>query len=117
MASNMSFSHTTEQIVNRTKTVTRRLGWRKLRPGQRVWAVKKAMGLRPGEKIERLALLEIVSTRWETPLDVTVEDVAREGFPGMSREDFIELFFRINRPTRWYTSIQRIEFKYVDAGD
>lgn len=45
----MSFSHTTDQILNRTKTVTRRLGWENLQPGDRFWAVKKAMGLKRGE--------------------------------------------------------------------
>ena len=116
MPSNMSFSHTTEQIINRTKTVTRRLGWRKLRPGCRVWAVKKAMGLRPGEKVERLALLEVVGNRREALLDVTDEDVAREGFPEMSREDFIGLFLRINPTMTRFQRVSRIEFKYVCGG-
>jgi hypothetical protein len=115
MPSNMSFSHTTEQIINRTKTVTRRLGWRKLRQGQRVWAVEKTMGLRKGEKVKRLALLEIMSNRREALLDVTAEDVASEGFPGMSREDFIGLFLRINPTMTRFQRVSRIEFRYVNT--
>ena len=114
MPSNMSFSHTTDQIINRTKTVTRRLGWRKLRQGQQLWAVRKAMGLRPGEKIERLALIEVVSNRREALLDVNAADVAREGFPEMSREDFIGLFLRINPTMTRFQRVSRIEFKYLE---
>lgn len=36
---NMSFSMTTGQIINRTKTVTRRFGWWRLGPGEKVRAV------------------------------------------------------------------------------
>lgn len=70
MARNMSFSLTTQQIQNRTKTVTRRKGWAFLRPGDRVWACRKCMGLKPGERIERLALLEVVIVLAE-PLALT----------------------------------------------
>jgi hypothetical protein len=110
----MSFSHTTAQILDRTKTVTRRLGWKNLKPGERFWAVRKAMGLKPGEKVERLALLECVSNRREPLLSVTDEDVVREGFPAMDREDFIGLFLRINPTLTRFESVQRIEFKYVE---
>ena len=40
----MSFSMTTPQVRARTKTVTRRLGWRFLKPGVVLWAVEKAQG-------------------------------------------------------------------------
>ena len=41
---------TKEQILARTKTVTRRLGWWFLKPGDVVWACEKCMGLKKGEK-------------------------------------------------------------------
>lgn len=72
------------------------------------------MGLRPGEHIERLALLEIVSNRREALLEVTAEDVAREGFPGIGREDFVGLFLRINPTMTRFQRVSRIEFKYVE---
>ena len=115
MPQNMSFSHTIEQIVNRTKTVLRHLGWRKLKPGDRVWAVKKAMGLKPGEKVERLALLEIVSNERQLLQEITNEEVAREGFPGMSCDDFMDMFQRLNPNHRYFCSISRIEFRYIEV--
>jgi hypothetical protein len=54
----MSFAHTTDQIRNRTKTVTRRNGWADLKPGELFWAVEKAMGLKPGEKVKRVHFRE-----------------------------------------------------------
>lgn len=115
MPRNMSFAATIEQILNRTKTVTRRLGWRQLRPGQRVWAVRKAMGLRHGEKVERLALLEIVSNRREPLEDVTLDDVAREGFSEMTRFEFLAMFAKINPGIGMQSRVSRIEFKYVEG--
>jgi hypothetical protein len=52
---NMSFSLTTPQVYAGTKTVTRRLGWRFAKAGQRVCAVEKGMGLKKGEKVKRIS--------------------------------------------------------------
>ena len=46
----MSFMLTTNQIIDETKDVTRRNGWENLKPGDRLRAVEKAMGLKKGEK-------------------------------------------------------------------
>lgn len=48
---NMSFSITTRQVMARTKTVTRRLGWLHAYPSQQVLPVEKSRGLRKGEKV------------------------------------------------------------------
>jgi len=48
---NMSFFLTTDQIRNKTKTVTRRDGWLFLKPGDIVQACVKCQGLKKGEKI------------------------------------------------------------------
>lgn len=84
---NISFSLTTPQFIDGTKDVTRRFGWWFLRPGDRLCAVEKAMGLKKGEKMNRLGVIEIVSTRGE-PLDTMTknldygfEEVRREGYP------------------------------------
>ena len=45
----ISFSLTTPQFRDGTKDVTRRLGWTFLKPGDRLCAVVKAMGLKKGE--------------------------------------------------------------------
>ena len=66
---NMSFSATTEQIRNGTKTVTRRLGWTFLKPGDVVMACVKCQGLKKGEKVEKIRPIRIVSVRKE-PLSI-----------------------------------------------
>ena len=115
MAKNMSFALTTEQIKNRSKTVTRRLGWNNLKPGQRLWAVKKAMGLKPGEKIKRLALIEVVSLRTEPLNAITEDDIKKEGFAEMSKQEFIEFFIKTHKGVNAETPINRIEFKFIGA--
>lgn len=82
---NMSFQLTTEQIRNRSKTVTRRLGWRKLKVGELVQACVKCMGLRKGEKLEKLAVIKVKSVRFEPLFEITDDDVRREGFRRMCR--------------------------------
>lgn len=112
MPRNMSFAMTTEQIRSRTKTVTRRYGWRFLKPGDVVMAVEKAMGLKKGEKIVRLALLEIVSVREEPLCDITQDDVVKEGFPDWSPAQFIDMLVAHYRVPR-ELMINRIEFRYL----
>lgn len=108
---NMSFALTTDQIRNRTKTVTRRLGWRFLKPGQKVMACEKCQGIKTGE-LKRLGPIEIVSVRRE-PLDaITQDDVDREGFPGMSPDDFVGMFCG-HMGCDPYTEVTRIEFRYL----
>lgn len=58
---NMSFALTTPQAYAQVKPVTRRLGWWNLQPGELVQQVVKGMGLKKGEKIERIHVIEIVS--------------------------------------------------------
>jgi hypothetical protein len=85
----MSFALTTAQILAGTKTVTRRTGWLKLKPGDLIRPVKKCMGLRLGEKIEPLrGPLRVVSVRRE-PLDAMVADVDY-GFAEVEAEGFAE---------------------------
>jgi hypothetical protein len=111
----ISFSATTDQIRRRTKTVTRRDGWDNLRPGDRLWAVEKAMGLKRGEKVLRLAVIEVVSVGREPLEAITQEDVVREGFPDWTPAQFIALYEKINPRPKGHPN--RIEFRYVgEAG-
>ena len=114
MPRNMSFSMTTRQFRDRTKTVTRRLGWSFLKPGDVVCGVEKGRGLKKGEKIKRLGLIEIVSVRRDRLNAITAVDVSREGYPDMWPNGFVEMFCRANRcqPDAW---VNRIEFRYLDA--
>jgi hypothetical protein len=114
MPRNMSFSITTPQFQARSKTVTRRLGWWFLQPGDVVQAVEKARGLKKGEKVKPLGLMRIVSVRSEPLHAITSEDVIREGYPDWSREQFIEMFIRKNKVSA-DTIVNRIEFEHIDS--
>jgi len=111
---NMSFALTTAQMRARTKTVTRRLGWDDLKPGDRLCAVVKGQGIPKGGKVERICVIECVSNRKEMLCSITSAEVLREGFRVMSPADFVEMFCRHNRcdPRDF---VNRIEFKYVSV--
>jgi len=112
MPRNISFSLTKEQFKNRTKTVTRRFGWWFLNPGEILCGVEKAMGLKKGEKIVRLGMIQVVTIRPE-PLDaITQEDCIKEGFPHMTPDEFV------NKLSCHYRCqhdkiVNRIEFVYL----
>lgn len=89
---NISCSHTKDQVRARTKTVTRRLGWKDLKPGTLLRVVEKAMGLKPGEKIVPMAVVRVVNVRQEKLSDITQMDCRREGFSTMFPSDFIDFF-------------------------
>ena len=116
MPRNMSFSMTTEQVRNKTKTVTRRVGWSFLKPGDTINAVVKAMGLKKGEKIERICQIWVKSIRREMLTKVTEEECIKEGFPEMTPDDFVLMFCLQNKtPTYFptYFPVSRIEFEYL----
>ena len=112
MPRNMSFMLTTKQIKNRTKTVTRRIGWDFLRPGDIVNAVEKGMGLKKGEKIKYLCQIRIKSIRKESLFDITQADCVREGFPEMTPDEFVR-FFCEHIGHVYIGKINRIEFEYL----
>lgn len=108
----ISFSATIPQIQNRTKTVTRRLGWKALKPGDYLRGVEKAMGLKKGEKARTLDIIEIIDVRREPLSACTDEDAAREGFPEMTGPEFVEFFCKTMRCSP-ETIVTRIEFSYI----
>lgn len=110
---NMSFALTTDQILDRSKTVTRRLGWHFLKVGDQFRACRKCMGMKKGEKIERLAVLRVVAVRGEPLQRITPPDVVAEGFPGRDPIWFIDHFCK-SMNCRPQTEVNRIEFAYVD---
>lgn len=112
MPRNMSCAMTTQQVIDEIKNVTRRFGWWFLKPGDQVWLVEKAMGLQKGEKINRLKLVEIVSTRPEPLNAITQEDVVREGFPDWTPEQFIQMLVD-HYGCDPEKICNRIEFKYL----
>lgn len=116
---NISFSKTTAQFRARTKTVTRRTGWHKLKTGQILVACEKCQGLKKGERVVKLGRIRVISHRWE-PLRRMVDEpeygrqeVVREGFPDMSPAEFVEFFCKFNR-CEPEEMVNRIEFAYMD---
>jgi hypothetical protein len=108
----MSFFLTEPQLLDGTKTVTRRLGWKLLKPETQLLAVNKCQGLKPGEKARILATVEVVSVRQERLDAITQEDCAREGFPHMSPREFVTMFCR-HMKCQPETVVTRIEFRKV----
>jgi hypothetical protein len=109
----MSVSLTEPQVLNRTKTVTRRLGWRFLKPGDRLTLCRKVMGRKPGEPLVRLAEVRVVKIRREQLAAITPDDVAREGFPTWRPEWFINMFCE-EMGTTPDVVVTRIEWEYLD---
>jgi hypothetical protein len=93
----MAVSLTEDQVRDRTKTVTRRAGWRMLRAGDRLTLCRKVMGRRHGE-----------------PLDaINAGDVTAEGLPQMTPAQFVAFFCRTHRGCSPGTEITRIEWRYL----
>jgi hypothetical protein len=114
----MSFALTTEQIRARTKTVTRRIGWTFLKPGDLIRAVEKGQGLKKGEKVKPLGVLcvECVSREWMSDFvhrPDAVDECRREGFPHLSPLAFYVMFRKTHpNPGLDDLAVTRIEFSY-----
>ena len=112
MPRNMSFSITTEQVRNKTKTVTRRLGWSNLKVGEELHAVEKCQGLKKGEHVTRICMIRVVSVTKESLDEITKVECVKEGFPEMSPVEFVRMFAKHNHCDNDRT-INRIEFEYL----
>ena len=120
---NMSFSLTTEAYRNHSKTVTRRLGWAFLKPGDVVMAVEKQQGIPKGGHVIRMHPFEVISNIAEPLNDIVkrprrdgVDETAREGFPGLLSWQFVSMFCRHNHCDTCAV-VHRIEFRHLDAED
>lgn len=112
----MACSLTTAAVVERRKTVTRRLGWRHLLVGEQLCLVRKAMGRRrPDGTVEPLERLAVVTV--ESVLDVvlgmiTPADVEREGFTGWTPEQFVAMFVASHKGAHEASVVKRISWTY-----
>ncbi len=122
----MSYALTGPQIDGRSKIVTRRCGWWKLKPGDLIRAVAKCMGLKAGEKMIPMAVLIVVSVRAE-PLREMSDDVRYgfeecrlEGFGDDPRlmwpSGFVRHFCATHKGCTPDTLVNRIEFRYLPGG-
>lgn len=117
----MSVAMTADAVIERRKTVTRRKGWwldkngrRLLNVGDTLTLCRKVQGRKPGEPLERLAEVEVVSVkRVRLTVDLTPADVGREGFPGMEPGEFVQRFFIDAQGIEWDAWVTRIEWRYV----
>lgn len=133
----MSVAMTTDAVIERRKTVTRRLGWwedkngrRLLKPGDTLTLCRKVQGRKPDEPIERLAEVEVTHVTREPlsallfseSLDLgsgssswAVAEVEREGFPGMDPARFVLDYFVDAQGMDSDDLVTRIEWRYLDA--
>lgn len=112
----MSVSLTESAVVVRKKTVTRRMGWLMLKPGDRLTLCRKVMGRKRGEPLVRIVDVEVVSVRREPLNEITRSDVDREGFPGWTTpEGFIRFFCETHKGCQPDSVVTRIEWRYLDG--
>ncbi len=104
---------TTKQMRERSKTVTRRLGWANVMVGEEIQAVLQCQGLKKGEKITKLCVIRVLDARWERLFRITKADCVLEGFPDLSPWQFIDLFCKANKCDQT-VSVNRILFEYKE---
>lgn len=114
---NISFSMTTPQMLDGTKDVTRRMGWIHVQPGELLRAIEKGQGLKKGEKVVPLAIVQIVDARVErldrmlTDREYGLAEVRREGFPDWTPEQFVEFFCEGHTGCFPERDVTRLEFR------
>lgn len=115
---NISFAMTTSQIQDKSKDVTRRDGWLNVKAGDLLRPVDRVMGFKKGERPTPLLpngeLIQVVSVRREPLSVIDQADVVREGFPELTRKEFIAMYRKHGDKAK-DRMITRIEFRYVGA--
>ncbi len=119
MPRNMSFFYTQQQIRDGSKTVTRRIGWDFLKPGDVLNACVKCQGLGKGGKIELIRQIRVTGRRKERLRDMYKLgcmygdlDARKEGFPELTGRAFVEMFCR-HMKCKPDQIVNRIEFEYA----
>lgn len=118
----MSFAMTTAAVLERRKTVTRRLGWSTLKPGTLLQPIEKGQGLQKGAKVVKVGgPIRVVDVRRERLFERSAvgpqdgrygaDEAAREGFPAMLYGEFVTFFMAANACAADQL-VTRIEFTY-----
>lgn len=114
MMRNMSFALTKDRILNKTKTVTRRLGWKFLKLGDLIQPVEQCMGLKKGEKVKKIGVPIRILGCARIPLNsIEQEDVIKEGYPALRATAFVVMFCR-KMKCNANDYITRIMFEYIE---
>ena len=113
---NISCQLTTQQIIDRAKLVTRRLGWKNLKRGDLLQICEKCMGLKKGEKLRKLAVVRVVSVRREPLYKITKEDCVLEGFPDLLPAQFVAMF-SVHMRCFPHVIVTRIEWQYLSDSE
>lgn len=116
----MSVAFTEDAVRERRKTVTRRKGWRMLKPGDTLTLCRKVMGRKNGEPLVRIAEVEVVDVRRE-PLcaiagnaaDLGAAELALEGFTDIDATEFMARYFS-PQGIGPMDDVTRIEWRYLD---
>ena len=119
----MSVALTEPQVLLQSKDVTRRLNWwedkygrRLLSVGDRLTLCHKVMGRKKGEPLVRIAEVEVVDISREQLNDITFAEVAREGFPDWTPDEFVTFFCATHKGCTPTTEVTRIEWRYIEGG-
>lgn len=120
----MSVAYTQDAVRARTKSVTRRKGWRFVKPGDRIVLCRKVMGRKAGEPLDRIAVVKVVDVRRERlraltdNLEYGFAETTLEGFPeGSDAHDpsvFIDTYFVGTQRMSPADEVTRIEWRYLD---
>lgn len=109
----MSYSMTQQQMRDRIKRQTRRLGWKTAKVGDRVLAVSKSQGRKKGELPEEFGVIVFVEVRREPLNFITANEVLLEGFEGMRPSQFVTMFCK-HMGCRADDFVTVIRFKFED---
>lgn len=110
---------TARQVVDRSKFVSRRLGWHRLRPGTLLQPIEKGQGLKKGEKVRAVGQPVLVARVRRERLDRMLDEpygrqeAKLEGFPEMTGRQFVEMFCE-HMKCKPATVVTRIEWRYTD---
>jgi|SRR6185437_849977 len=111
----ISCSLTQSQILDHSKTETRRLKCLKVKAGDFLLIVDRVMGFKKGERPKPLALVQVIEVRRE-PLDNILPDaVVREGFPNLTPDEFVQMFVK-NMRCDYREMITVIRWRYIPPG-
>lgn len=109
---NISVAITKEQVRARSKTVTRRKGWLFVKVGELLQPVDRTMGFKRGQRPKKIGgPVRVLNVRRERLYHITPDECAKEGFPELTPDQFIELYCKANGGDE-NQEVTRIEWRY-----